>query len=567
MGQAPLSQPLDTAAMEIDFEALLQLFLTESEESLVALEEGIVTLERRPQDGEILAEIFRLVHTLKGDAGMLGITPLAEVAHKLEDLLEIVRDGHGRIDGGLITLLLHSVDVLRGLLARAEEGSEEVGPDQPALLSLLSAAAHQAGDATAASSDPEPETADPQPVLLSEQQMKSLRVPIGKLDALLDLAGEIGIARGQITQALSDPTIDRRQLLELHRESDHLFRSSQQSVMDLRMVPIGPSFRRHARTVRDLARGNGKQAQLTIEGAEVEVDTAIIEQLRDPLMHMIRNALDHGIETPEVRRKKGKNPVGDVTLRAAHRDRGILIELTDDGAGLNRERIRARAQALGLLTPEDSSSGEAISKLDNLIFDPGFSTAHDITRLSGRGVGMDVVRRNVEALRGTVTVHSQRDRGTTFSIQLPLTLAVIDGFRVDLGKEAYILPLDSIIESVELPFSERTSTHQRATGVIDLRGETLPYLRLRKIFNIDASPPARENVVVVHHESGPVGLVVDAIRGQRQAILKPLERVLGNLDGITGSTILGNGQVALILDVAGLLARNVPHKPMEATAP
>ncbi len=549
--------------MDIDYEALLQLFLTESEEGLVALEEGIITLERRPQDGEILAEIFRLVHTLKGDAGMLGVTPLAEVAHQLEDLLERVRDGHRSVDGGLITLLLHSVDVLRDLLARAEEGSEDVGPDHPALLSLLRAAAQRSDETLATASPTTPRPGTQEAAGLSEQQTKSLRVPIDKLDALLDLASEIVIARGQLTQGFGDLTLGRRQLLEFHRQSDRLYRNLQESVMNLRLVPIGPSFRRHVRTVRDLARGNGKQAQLNIEGADVEVDTAMIEQLRDPLMHMIRNALDHGIETPEVRREKGKNPVGQITLRAAYHDRGILIELTDDGAGLRREKIRSRAQALGLVPSDEPSSGETSSRLDNLIFDPGFTTAHDITRLSGRGVGMDVVRRNVEALRGTVTVRSQKDQGTTFTVQLPLTLAMIDGFRVSLGDETYILPLDSIVESMALPASDSAGVHHRTSGVLDLHGETVPYLRLRRILNIDAAPPVRENVVVVRHKSGPVGLVVDAIHGQSQTIIKPLERILGNIGDIAGSTVLGDGHVALILDVPGLLARHVPPAPRE----
>lgn len=561
--------------MELDFEALMQVFLTESEEGIVALEEGIVTLERQPRSSETLAEIFRLVHTLKGDAGMLGVTPLAEVAHQLEDLLERIRGGQTEVDSALVTLLLHSVDVMRGLLTRVEEGNEGVGPDQPVLLSLLKAAALRSGGFSATPTLAASEMEPTHQVLLAEQQTKTLRVPLDKLDTLLDLTGEVGIARGQFTQALNDPTYDRQQLLELHSESDRLHRNLQESVMNLRMVPLGPSFRRHVRTIRDLAHGNGKQAQLVIEGAEVEVDTAIIELLRDPLMHMIRNALDHGIETPEVRLEKGKNPVGEITLRAAYRDGGILIELADDGAGLRRERIRARAQSLGLATTledppldeQDTTSSQSSTQLDHLIFDPGFSTADDVTALSGRGVGMDVVRRNVELLRGTVRVNSERDQGTTFSIRLPLTLAVIDGFRVGLGAETYILPLESIVESVELPASESAGAHYRASGVVDLRGNSLPYLRLRQLLHVDAAPAARENVVVVRHQGDSIGLVVDEIHGQSQVIIKPLDRFLSGLDGITGSTILGDGKVALILDVAGLLARNVPRAPMEATAP
>jgi two-component system chemotaxis sensor kinase CheA len=612
--------------VDLDYEALLQIFLTETEEGLARLEQGLVTLESHPGDREALDEVFRVIHTLKGDAGMLGFSAVSEVAHALEGLLDRARAGELTIDGGIITLLLHAVDVLRGLLASSEEGHEEAGPDQPVLLELLAAAARRGDEAARKGATAEPRSAsggsgddsrgDDAGVppasagLLADQQARSLRVPVDKLDKLLDLTGELGVARGQLALALSTalagvahehattrslrrgslkthparrisaprsggaPGPDSRgyrALLEMHRETDRLHRELQELVMNLRMVPVGPAFRRHVRTVRDLARASGKQAQLTLTGADVEADTSMVEGLRDPLTHMIRNALDHGIERPEVRLRQGKDPVGEVRISAGYRDGGIRIEVADDGAGLDRNRIFERARSLGLAV-DSSSPGP---RWDSMIFQAGLSTVDDVTELSGRGVGMDVVRRNVEALRGSITVTSEPGRGTTFAIQLPLTLAVIDGFRVGLGDETYVLPLDAIVESLELPRSRRASAaagaaparaSARGSGVLDLRGQTVPYLRLRELLAVPSAPPERENVVVVRHDSGPVGLVVDAIHGQSQTIIKPLGPLVRTQPGITGSTLLEDGRVALILDVAALLNRNVCSLPTEAVA-
>jgi two-component system chemotaxis sensor kinase CheA len=297
-----------------------------------------------------------------------------------------------------------------------------------------------------------------------------------------------------------------------------------------------------------VASAEGKRIRLLIEGGDVEVDTSVVEHIRDPLTHMVRNALDHGIEPPEVRRERGKDPVGRVTLRARHEGSSIAIEVSDDGGGIDRARVAERAQELGFLA-EGSALGD--EELQRLIFEPGFSTSRRVTEISGRGVGMDVVRRNVEALRGSVSVASEAGKGTTITLRLPLTLAIIQGFRVRVGDEIYILPLDAVVECVELPGEERALG--AGTGVLALRGKPLPYLRLRRHLRVQGPPPARENVVVIRHGSAVAGVAVDVLLGESQTVVKPLGRMFQGIPGVSGSSIMGDGRVALILDVAGLL--------------
>jgi two-component system chemotaxis sensor kinase CheA len=288
-----------------------------------------------------------------------------------------------------------------------------------------------------------------------------------------------------------------------------------------------------------------------LEGEDAEVDTSVAQHLRDPLTHMLRNAVDHGIETPDVRRRKGKDPVGTVTLSARHEGGGIVVRMTDDGAGLDRARILARARSRGMVrdgeTPADAD-------LLRLVLEPGFSTAEAVTDLSGRGVGLDVVRRSVEALRGSVSLESRPGEGTTLTLRLPLTLALIEGFSVGVADETYVVPLESVVECLELPADRHEAD---AAGVLSLRGEPLPFLRLREFLAVPGAAPTRESVVVIRHDSGRAGVVVDALHGGGQAVIKPLGRVLRDVPGVSGSTILGNGRVGLILDVPVLLRQAV----------
>jgi len=545
---------VDENEIEIDREELIRTFLAEAEEAFVHMEQSLVALETRPGDDPLLHGLFRDAHTVKGAAGLVGFDAVRDLAHDLEDVLERMRKHTLAVDDVLITLLLRSVDVLRSAVAEAAAGA--TAPSQAALAfrrRLAQAAAAAPGSPSSGGPPPPPPPGGaPADEALTLQQPagsgRSLRVDVAKLDRMLDLSGEIAIARGRLGELLDRGQATHAEILEAHRETDRLYLDLQELIMKARMVPIGPSFHQHVRTVRDVATSQGKQARLLVEGEEVEVDTAVVEYVRDPLTHMVRNALDHGIETPEVRRAAGKDPVGRLTLRAFHEAGAMVIQVVDDGAGLDRTRIAQKAVATGLASDAGRLSDEDLARI---VFEPGFSTAERVTELSGRGVGMDVVRRNVEALRGSVAIESETGHGTTVTIRVPLTLAIIQGFKVGIGDEAYILPLDAVVECLELPESESGSPF--AHGVVNLRGKPLPYLRLRDHFALDGKRPERENVVVVQHGAQTAGIVVDALHGESSTVIKPLGTMFKQIPGVAGSSILGNGRVALILDVAGIL--------------
>ena len=379
--------------------------------------------------------------------------------------------------------------------------------------------------------------------------MRTLRVDVDRLDQILTLVGEIAIARGRLLGALEQAAAAAdMQALEIHRESDRLFLDLQDLVLKIRMVPLGPTCRQYTRTVRDLAASHGKQARLLVEGGEVEVDTAVIEHLRDPLTHIVRNAISHAIETPAQRRELGKDPCGLISIRARRDASSILLQVSDDGRGIDRRRVLEVGQARGLVPPNEIPRDDEILRL---IFEPGFSTAAEVGDLSGRGFGMDIVRRHMEALRGMVDVESTLGRGTTVSLRIPLTLAIIPGFAIKAGDETYILPMESVVECMEMPTDLRVSSDGLA--VLPLRGHPLPCLRLRNFFDVRAAPAQRENVVVVRSGEVTAGIIVDVLEGETQAVVKPLGRYLGDLAGVAGSTILGSGQVALILDVPVIL--------------
>jgi len=534
--------------IEIDRELLVATFLAEAEEAYVHLEQVFVALEKNPGDDELLHAAFRDAHTVKGAASLVAFDAVRDLAHDLEDLLERLRKRTLTVSDALVTALLRSVDVLRAATADAAAGRTGAAEQVAAVRERLARAAR--GEAAAPPAPPgeggEPgEASRPQP----ERSSRTLRVDVGKLDRMLDLSGEIAIARGRLTELLERrAALSVEEILGAHREADRLYLDLQELIMKARMVPIGPTFHQHVRTVRDLATAQGKQARLVVEGEDVEVDTAVIEHIRDPLTHMVRNALDHGLEPLEVRRAQGKDPCGRLVLRAAHEAGSMVIEVSDDGAGLDRRRIAEKAAALGLAVDPSRVDDEEIARL---VFEPGLSTSETVTDISGRGVGMDVVRRNVEALRGSVTVESAPGRGTAITIRVPLTLAIIQGFRVGVGGETFILPLDAVVECLELPADE--TQDGAGTGVINVRGKPLPYLRLREHFRVGGGRPPRENVVVVQHGASTAGVAVDELHGESSTVIKPLGTLFKGIPGVAGSSILGNGRVALILDIAGIL--------------
>jgi two-component system chemotaxis sensor kinase CheA len=389
------------------------------------------------------------------------------------------------------------------------------------------------------------------------KSQRFIRVRADQLETLIDLAGEL------ITASAGAQLLAHEQGDEHLREATSVVASLVEQLLDgalaMRMVPIGDTFNRFQRVVRDVSEELGKDIELLISGADTELDKALVERIGDPLMHLLRNAMDHGIEAPDVRVAAGKPARGTLHLNAFHDSGSIVLELIDDGAGLNRQRILAKARDKGLIGAVEPSERELL----NLIFEPGFSTAEAVTNLSGRGVGMDVVKRNITSLRGSIDLYSQPGLGTTVRIRLPLTLAMISGLLVEVASGGFVVPLDVVHECIELPHGQRDTLRER--GHIDLRGEVLPLVFLREHLALDGDLPRRENVVVVKAQGQKAGLVVDRLMGEHQTVIKPLGPLFGGLRGISGSSILGNGSVALILDIPALLKHLIEqhsqHRP------
>jgi two-component system chemotaxis sensor kinase CheA len=546
--------------MDFNREKIVSAFLAESEEGLQRTEQYLIAAETDPGNLELIEEMFRVAHTIKGNASALEFPEVAGFAHVVEDLLEAVRKHELTMSREVISLLLQGVDALRVLVPAAAEGKDRLSQSHQELKKAMSI--HASGQEATTRETTSPSDQVPSPTAVPGatplgSRNRTLRVDIDKLDRMLNLTGEIAIAQGRLRRLIEELKTDAgSRLLEMQREAERLQKNLQEQVMGVRLVPVGPLFQQFARSVRDISQSHNKLARLEIVGADVEVDTRVLEHLRDPLLHMIRNAVDHGIEPAKVRRAKGKNPSGLLTLTAFHKAGNILIQLSDDGAGFNRQRILAKARALDLL-PE----GEKITdqELFSLVFKAGFTTAEEVTDLSGRGVGMDVVRRNIELLRGNIDIQSTEGQGTTITIRLPLTLAIIDGFSVMANNETYVIPLEMISECLDLPVDQISS---EKVGVLSLRGEPLPYVRLREVFGTSNGRPARENVVVVHRDGGYAGIAVETLLGECQAIIKPLNRIFRDVPGVSGSTILDTGRVALILDVSTLLREVIAEQAL-----
>lgn len=380
------------------------------------------------------------------------------------------------------------------------------------------------------------------------RENQSIRVDAERLDKLIDLIGELVIssAAASLRGMQSADVV----LQEANASVISLVEEVRDSALQLRMVPIGTTFNRFQRVVRDISKELGKDIKLVIGGADTEVDKSVVEKIGDPLMHLVRNAMDHGIERAEQRLENGKPAQGTLSLNAYHSSGNIVIEVSDDGGGLNRDKILAKAIERGLV-----QAGAALSdqEIFALIFEPGFSTADQISNLSGRGVGMDVVKRNIAELRGVIDIDSVPGRGTTLKIQLPLTLAIIDGFLAGVGDASYVIPLDRVVECVELPVDDHRD-------YMELRGEVLPFIRLRQLFRKTGPTAKRQNVIVVEHLGFKAGLVVDRLLGELQTVIKPLGKLFSHVQGVGGSTILGSGEVALIIDVPTLI-RQQEHNP------
>ena len=546
---------------DFDREAILASFLVESEEGLDSMEQALIQMESNPSEPELLHSIFRVAHTLKGNATSLALTELAGFAHVVEDLLDVFREQRTIPSADLISLLLKAVDELRAMLSGTAAGPRELTPGQQDLVKQIAREVETRSKRVGnADGIPAQSGSAAKAETLPGASHRTLRADVDKLDHMLNLTGEIVIAQGRLRQMIEKlDTEQGRAILEMHREAERLYMDLQSEVRSIRMVPVGPVFRQFVRSVRDLAKSHGKLARLEVVGGDVEVDTTVLEQLKDPLLHLVRNAVDHGIEKPALRQSQGKNACGVIRLTAGHSGGNIIVTLQDDGAGFDRARIIEKARRLGLLSVKDGIRDQDIF---DLVFHAGFTTAESVTDLSGRGVGLDVVRRNINALRGMVEISSTGGKGTTITIRLPMTLAIIDGFSVRVGTETFVVPLEHVTECTELPADER---NPEASGILRLCGTALPYIRLRRIFGLPGQAPKKENIVVVKINEFHAGIAVDELLGGMQAVVKPLGRAFRGVPGIAGSTVLGDGRVGLIIDVPSLM-RGVMQSTLQPQA-
>jgi two-component system chemotaxis sensor kinase CheA len=640
-----------------DRSEFVQYFRDETEELLQSIDADLLRLEQfvdtGSMDAEIVNSLFRALHTVKGSAGMLDFGAVQQVAHKLENIFDLLRKDHMPLTQHGVNLLFEGRDVLTALVrAAVADGEEPVGVEgyverldafagvydstaqaiegprgddtdedlnpvdegaisafeaEVARLLAQAAAPPQAQapgidvDAAQAAVDalfgPASETAEPAPFAAAfapatpvaepakpaksaaaatasakpaadpkraaSAKNQTIRVDIERLDLLLNLVGELVINRTRISDIASTlgrelGTAGRGENLstlakDLSESSALLARTTneiQESIMKVRMVPIGQVFDRFPRMVRDLAKARGKEIHLEIAGAETDLDKTIVDEVGEPLMHLVRNCVDHGIEPPDVREARGKPRHGTIKLNAYHEGNQVIVEISDDGGGIDLQRVRDKAIRLGIIQESDRLGDREIVEL---IFSPGFSTADEITDVSGRGVGMDVVKKNILRLKGVFDVDSVPGEGTKFTMKLPLTLAIIQALLVNVAQELYSIPLDAVIESQRIDASDVRTVH--GGEVITLRGQVVPLIRVAEFFRLDA-PRDTEKVmiVIVGLQGRQVGLVVDSFQGEQEIVIKPLSDVIGRIAGISGATILGNGSISLIIDVHSLVA-------------
>jgi two-component system chemotaxis sensor kinase CheA len=534
------------ASRRPDVDPVIDIFFEEAAELLADYEAALLELEDTQGDAELLNRIFRAAHTIKGNAGMLGFDEIARFTHGLESLLDALRTGTRALTPDVVDALLVSGDVLRRMLRAQQTGGAAIDAER----ALARLCALRDGTAADAASETEPSAVrSTEP---ASAPSASIRVPITKVDRLINLVGELVITQSMVAQAVGALAGERvAALAEAVAQMDRHARDLHEQVLAIRMMPVRSLFSRFPRLVRDVAATLGKQAVLEVSGEDTELDRTVIERISDPLTHLVRNAIDHGIEPPATRTAAGKPATAHVRLTAYQQGGSIYIEVADDGRGLDRERILAKAVEAGLVAAGDALADDQVW---SLIFAPGFSTASRVTEVSGRGVGMDVVRQNVAALGGTITIHTEHGQGTRFRIKLPLTLAIMDGQALRIGAEQYIIPLVAIRETVR---PQAGSVHVIGPGaeIVIVHGDPLPIVRLHRLFGAVAATedPSAGLLVVVEHDGHVAALLVDELLGQQQVVIKSLEANFTRVRGIAGATILGDGRVALILDVAGLV--------------
>ncbi len=609
--QAPAAASQEALPDFLQDTDLLAGFIEEAFEHLESIEVNVLELEQSPDDQDIINNIFRPFHTIKGVSGFLNLKTINRLAHATENLLDDVRNGKRPMDSAVIDIVLTVGDALKSMVENIKDVLQN-GPanykDADISGYLANITQLQEGGSGAPSVEPvsapvsdllpevseieEDEEAEPfvseeaeavaparpivarvaqgavsprvasapansatRPAADSAQKKigASIKVDVEKLDALVNAVGELVIMQSLVRQNKLVSRIADAKLTKDFSQLTRITSELQRTAMSMRMVPIKQTFDKMIRLVRDLSKKSGKKVDLIMEGAETEIDRNMVESIYDPLVHMMRNSVDHGISPPADREKCGKQETGSVFLRAYQKGGSMMIEIEDDGEGLNTQKIRKKAIERGLVSESDNLSD---FELNNLIFLPGFSTADKITDVSGRGVGMDVVKKAVEKLRGKVEVQSHSGKGSLFVIRLPLTLAIIDGIIVRVGSERYIIPTIAIQESMRPDRSNYSTVHGRGENLL-VRGELVPIIRLYEIFGVESTntDPCEAIVVVVENEGRRRALMVDELLGKEEVVIKNL----GGLDvpGVAGGTILGDGRVGLILDLAGVIANKV----------
>jgi two-component system chemotaxis sensor kinase CheA len=463
-------------------------------------------------------------------------TPDQKLARAIDEMPGTPRLGDMLVSVGAVTQ-----DKLEQVLSNQQSSRGMPTVAKPKIGDLLEAQAGVAPEVVAAALGKQQKMRESAPT-----EERYIRVQADRLDAVINLLGELVIAGAGATLLARETHGEA--LIEANLHMNSLIEEIRNGTLGLRMVPVGETFSRFRRVVRDTASSLGKEVNFEIVGGDAELDKSMVEKIADPLMHLVRNSLDHGLEPPQERIAAGKPAAGKLVLSARHETGAILIRIEDDGRGINRERVLQRAWNRGLVEPGIVPSDDDINML---IFEPGFSTAEQVTNLSGRGVGMDVVRRNIEALRGSLRLNSNPGKGLQVDIRLPLTLAIIDGFMVGVGKSKFVLPLEAVVEVIESG-GDNVRVDERGRHCVELRGAVLPVVRLRTLYTVESELPERVSVVVVHSPRGKYGIEVEVLLGQNQTVIKPLGRLFKTLRGISGSSILGNGEVALILDVVSL---------------
>ena len=550
------------AIFDDEMKEIVESFIVETKELLEKLDNDLVELEKRPEDLEILNAIFRYVHTIKGTSSFIGFEQMSELAHRFEDVLNKLRKGELKVRSDIMDVMLEAHDLLKVLLSKLEKKDLTPIEIENVILKLEKIARGEVinrdeeatveGEKFSTVND----GADVLQKVGSKVIDKTIRIDVERLDELINLVGELVLGRNRLMQIISgvvekfEGEAATRELIDTVSQIEYLTSELQTVVMRARMLPIARVFNKFPRMVRDLAREMNKKVELLIYGEETEVDKSVIEYIYDPLVHIIRNAIDHGIESPEERIKVGKPEKGKIILKAEHEGNYIVITVEDDGRGIDPDKIRKRAIEKNLITEQEAMS---ISDKDilNFIFIPGFSTASKVTNVSGRGVGLDVVKANIMKLNGIIDLQSTPGVGTKFILKLPLTLAIIQGLLVGVAGEIFIIPLSSVVEVVRVKPDQVHSIKGRE--IIRLRDSILPLVRLEEIFNLKSNDHREKRnfyIVVLGLAEKKIGLVVDALIGQKEVVIKSLGSYLKNVKGIAGATILGDGTVRLIIDVA-----------------